>query len=432
MHQRLFALAGALFGLAALPVAAPAGPAAAQPRPPNVVVILADDFGFEGVAANGGEYRTPHLDALARGGVRFVNAHSTPLCTPSRVQLLTGRYNHRNYVRFARFDYRERTFAHMLKDAGYATAVAGKWQLEGGPQAPQRAGFDEYLLWQIAEEGRGSRYWKPKLLRDGRPVPTTADQYGPDLFEAYLEDFATRNRARPFLAYWPMALTHGPFDPTPDGGKRDRPSGPAHFPDMVAYLDTLIGRFVAHLERLGLRENTLILFAGDNGSPREIVSRLNGRTIRGGKGRTTDAGTHVPLIASWPGRIPPGRVNPDLVDFSDVLPTLAAATGAALPTGVTLDGHSFLPALLGQGGQPRQWIFLHYEPRQANSTVKVRLARDTRWKLYDDGRLYDLAADPDEERPVEVDSAEAAAARTRLGQVLARMQPESAPPPPEE
>jgi arylsulfatase A len=362
--------------------------------------------------------------------MRFVNAHATPLCTPSRVELLTGRYNHRNYVRFGQFDFRERTFAHSLKQAGYATAIAGKWQLEGGKDGPHQAGFDEYLLWQISAQQRGSRYWDPRLMRNGVEVKGTEGRYGPDLFLEFLQDFTTRNRERPFLAYWPMVLTHDPFDPTPAGGKRDRPSGPEHFPDMVAYLDTLVGKLTAHLDALGVRENTLILFTGDNGTGRPIESRLNGRPFRGGKGFTTDAGTHVPLIVNRPGFVPAGRVNRDLVDFTDVLPTLAAATGAPLPAGVELDGRSFLPQLKGEAGAPRDALFLHYEPRNGRNNSRTRLARDTRWKLYDDGRLFDVQADPDEQRALlaDGDSPEAAAARARLAALLARMKPTAAPP----
>ncbi len=406
--------------LAALALLA-AGPARADaPRTPNVVLLLADDFGYECVRANGGtSYRTPHLDALAAGGVRFTHAYATPLCTPSRVQLMTGRYNFRNYVRFGQFPFGERTFAQILKEAGYATFIAGKWQLGGGLEGPGRAGFDGYCLWQVFEQNKGSRYAAPKLHADGRLLPGLEARYGEDVFREHVEAFVTRNRERPFFVYWPMALTHAPFEPTPDSRPGAPASGPANFPDMVAYLDKTVGALVAFLERHGLRDNTLIVFAGDNGTGKPITSTFDGRPIRGDKGNTTAAGTHVPLIASWPARGAKGRVCDDLIDFTDVLPTLAAAGGAALPAGVTLDGRSFLPQVRGEAGSPRPWVFGHYEPRHAGfEGVKVRYAHDRRHKLYHDGRFYDFAADPLERTPLAADAAPEA--RRALRAVLDR------------
>ena len=145
-------------------------------------------------------------------------------------------------------------------------------------------------------------------------------------------------------------------------------------------------------------------------------------TIKGGKGLTTDAGTHVPFIANRPGTIPAGRVCDDLIDFTDFLPTLAQATGSPVPQNLTLDGRSFLPQLKGKKGNPREWVFCHYDPEWGNFT-RSRFVRDQRWKLYDDGRLYDVPADPLEEHPLEPGSGGpgAAAARQRLQQVLDRL-----------
>ncbi len=392
----------------------------ADARPPNVVLILADDFGYECVRANGGtSYRTPHLDALAAGGVRFTHAYATPLCTPSRVQLMTGRYNFRNYVRFGQFPFGERTFAQALKEAGYATFVAGKWQLAGGFDGPGRVGFDEYCLWQLFAENMGSRYAGPRLHAAGRLLPNLGNRYGEDVFREHAEAFALKNKDRPFLVYWPMALTHAPFEPTPDS-RPGTTAGPATFPDMVAYLDKSVGAFVAFLEKHGLRENTLIVFTGDNGTGRPITSTLDGRPIRGDKGHTTTAGTHVPLIVSGPGAAK-GRVCSDLIDFTDVFPTLAAAAEARPPAG--LDGRSFLPQIRGEAGAPREWVFGHYEPRHTGfEGVKVRYAHDRRHKLYHDGRLFDTTADPLEQAALAADAAPAA--RRALQAVLDRYERE--------
>lgn len=407
----------------------------ADVRRPNVVLVMADDFGYECVRCNGGtSYRTPHLDALAAGGVRFTQAYATPLCTPSRTQIMTGRYNFRNYVRFGEFDFRERTFAHALKAAGYATCIAGKWQLGGGTRGPYDAGFDDYCLWQFDPATKGSRYAGPKVFRNGEPVTGLEGKYGPDVFCDHLCDFATKNKTRPFFLYWPEVLTHAPYEPPPDSD-RAKPAGKGraarkgadatgNFPDMVEYLDKTVGRLVAHLEKEGLRDNTLIAFTGDNGTGKEITSRLDGRAVRGGKGNTTTLGTHVPLIVSWPAGAKGGRVCDDLIDFTDVLPTLAAAAGAELPNDVTLDGRSFLPQVRGEAGDPRDSIFCHYEPRHGNNQRKVRYAQDRRWKLYQDGRLFDMLADLDETTPVTTETPDAAAARKKLQAVLDRFERE--------
>jgi arylsulfatase A len=175
---------------------------------------------------------------------------------------------------------------------------------------------------------------------------------------------------------------------------------------MVAYMDKIIGRIVARLDELGLRENTLLLFTGDNGTPRPITSKMkDGRSIRGGKGLTTDAGTHVALIANFKGTIYPGRLCSDLVDFSDFLPTLADAARASIPAGAKIDGRSFMPQLLGKKASPRDSIFCWYR-RDPGKTL-FRFARDKRFKLYDKGdypragKLYDVQADPLEQSPIE-------------------------------
>ena len=421
---------------AAFALLAVAGSALADAKKPNIVLIMADDFGFECVRCNGGTYQTPNIDALAAGGVRFTHAYSTPLCTPTRVQIMTGRYNFRNYVKFGEFDFKERTFAHVLKGAGYATCIAGKWQLAGGLKAPHEAGFDDYCLWQFDPDTKGSRYADPRLFRNGEPMKGLEGKYGSDVFCDHLCQFVTKNKDRPFFLYWPEVLTHAPYEPTPDTdrpkraakGKEARRGAEAvkNFPDMVAYLDKVVGRLVEHLKKEGVWENTLLVFTGDNGTGKDIKSVLDGKDYWGGKGTTTARGTHAPLIVSWPGKARAGKVCDDLVDFTDVRPTLADAAGAGLPKGVTLDGRSFLPQVRGEMGNPRESIFCHYEPRHGKNNTKTRYAQDRRWKLYQDGRLYDLAADPDEKKPVAADgmTAEGKAARARLQAVLNRYEKE--------
>jgi len=401
-------------------------------RRPNVILVMADDIGSECFGCYGGtSYRTPVLDGLARTGVRFDHCHSQPLCTPSRVKIMTGLSNIRNYSHFGILDREERTFGHMLQAAGYRTAVAGKWQLYGAEHykdlaftgtPPSAAGFDEHCLWQVG--ALGSRYWNPLIERNGALLPGLEERYGPDVFCDFIVDFIGRNRVRPFLVYYPMVLVHNPFEPTPRSADRENKDRRKNFADMVAYMDTVVGRIVAALDRFGLRENTLLLFTGDNGTNRKIESAAGGRTVRGGKSLTTDAGTRVPLIASRPGTLPEGAVCRDLVDFSDFLPTLADVSGAVPPEGVILDGRSFAPQLRGERGDPRDWLTCYYNPRPGNPKFpEKRFARDRRWKLYGSGELYDLENDVLEENPIAPGEggAEARAARAKLRAALESM-----------
>lgn len=404
------------------------------PRPTNVVLIMADDLGWESLGCYGSTlYRTPNLDELARTGARFNHCYSQPLCTPTRVQLMTGQYNFRNYIGFGVLRPGERTFGHMMQEAGYATCVVGKWQLWGANDArgmggkgvyPDEAGFDEYCLWQV--ERTGPRYADPLMCLNSRVAEEMPNEYGPDIACGYLMDFMERQGDRPFFAYYPMILPHSPFMPTPGSPEWsvDRLQRDGRFyPDMVAHTDTIVGRIVRKLDELGVRENTLVIFLGDNGTNRNITSPTRWGDVRGHKGYPDDGGTRVPLIVNWSGTIPGGQVTDDLVDTTDFLPAIAEVTGAAPPPGVPVDGQSFLPGLRGEEGTAREWVFCHYDPDWANFE-KSRFARNQRWKLYDDGRLYDVAADVLEENPLAPGSggAEAEAARRLLRPVLDRLQ----------
>ncbi|MCB9383649.1 MAG: sulfatase-like hydrolase/transferase [Bryobacterales bacterium] len=373
--------------------------------PPNVVLIMADDVGYECFGFSGSkQYATPQLDRIADSGVRFRNAFSTPLCTPSRVTIMTGKSNVRNYVDFGALSPGETTFAKLFHDAGYATAIAGKWQLQGSADAagtpPAEAGFDTYCLWNTPLTKR-PRYWTPSIEHDGKLLNLPADAYGPDVFSDFLIRFMERNREKPFFVYYPMALVHDPFLPTPDSADRNSKDEQRNFEDMVAYMDKIVGRIDATIDRLGLRDNTVLIFTADNGTHKNIQSRLDGRVIQGGKGTPTDRGTHVPLLVRAPGFGPGGRVLDDLVDFADFLPTLADVIGAAAPKS---DGRSFWPRIQGKTGDPREWLFTWYFPRpfakefdDAYRHAEVRFARDARYKLYGDGRFFDLVADPEEQ-----------------------------------
>ena len=222
-----------------------------------------------------------------------------------------------------------------------------------------------------------------------------------------------------------MILPHDPFFPTPDsevGPERSAMRGREFFGDMVAYMDTIVGRIVRNLEELGLRDNTLLIFTTDNGTHRNITSLMGDMSVTGGKGRTLSTATHVPLIASQPGVIPRGLVCDDLIDFTDFLPTIADATGTDDGDACILDGQSFLPQLRGERGSPREWIFCHYDPRWGQ-WQPARFVMDGEWKLYGDGRLFNLLDDPMEEQALtpSEQGQDAIRIRDRFQMVLDRM-----------
>lgn len=394
--------------LAALVACGIASARAAEPAThTNVVLIMADDFGYECVRANGGEsYHTPHLDRLAAEGIRFTRCHVQPLCTPTRLELMTGLSNVRNYHDFGLLPESQQTFAHLFRAAGYATGICGKWQLGHRPGLPDHFGFDEALLWQHTR--RPPRYANPGLERNDVEEDYSQGEYGPDLINAFACDFLSRHRDKPFLLYYPMILTHDPFQPTPKSPDWD-PTAEGekvlrherHFGEMVTYADAMVGRLLATLEREGLRDNTLVIFLGDNGTHRSITSRFQGEDYAGGKGQTTVRGTHVPLIANWPAVIKEPRVCDDLISTVDFLPTIAAAAG--IDSFDHTDGVSFLPQLHGERGTPRPWLYSWYSPRiPAKGPRPIsESVFDGRFKRYRSGKLYDCVTDPDEKQPLD-------------------------------
>ena len=389
---------------------------------PNIVFILADDLGYETVGANGGtSYKTPILDGLAAGGMRFTHGYAQPLCTPTRVQLMTGLSNARNYLNFGKMDPKVVTFGNYFQKAGYATCMAGKWQLGADLDQPKNYGFDEYCLWQHTR--RPPRYANPGLEINGERKDYSHGEYGPDLVNDYALDFIERNKAKPFFLYYPMMLTHDPYQPTPDSKDWDPKAngegvlqGAVHFGEMVGYMDKLIGKVLAKLEQCGIRENTLVIFLGDNGTGAGTRSMMGDRVVVGRKGKTVDAGMHVPLIANWPGKIAKGGVCSDLVDTTDFLPTFCEVGGIKVVPGVQGDGRSFYAQMRGEKGHPRDWIYAWYSPRQGASTRVDEFAFNHRYKLYRSGKFFDLGSDLDEKNPLIV--GELAGEAAKAAQIL--------------
>jgi arylsulfatase A len=386
-------------------------------RKPNIVLIMADDMGYECLGSYGSAvYSTPNLDNLAKEGVRFTHCYSQPLCTPSRVQLMTGKYNFRNYEAFGYLNPKEKTFGNLLKEAGYDTCIAGKWQLNGmsGPKKypgwddtnrPHHFGFDEYCLWQL-QNGRpeGERYANPLIVQNGKALPRNGTAYGPDVFTNFVLEFIDKKRQEPFFVYYSMALVHDPFVPTPASKEWSRSSdrykeSTHHFGDMVEYSDKLVGRILDKLRQTGLDQNTLVVFTGDNGTNVQITSLMkDGTKVKGEKGSMADGGTRVPLIAYWAGKSARGVVNQDLIDFADFLPTLAEAAGAKVPGEV--DGKSFLPKILGKKSSSKPYVYMYYKPRWGKFEAGV-FARNHTYKLYGDGRFFNVEKDVREQQPLD-------------------------------
>ncbi len=383
--------------------------------PPNILVILADDVGREILQCYGGSsYETPNLNQLAAIGARFEHCYAMPVCHPTRVTFLTGQYpRHLGNPKWGSFPKHAegQTFANVAKNAGYATAVAGKWQLcllKNDIEQPQRMGFDEWSLFGWHE---GPRYHDPMIYENGVLRTNTGGKYGPDLYVDFLVDFMRESQGRnqSFLAYYSMALCH---DVTNDL-KTPVPYGPRgrydNYAEMVEQMDLQIGRLMQFLESSGLDDNTLILFTTDNGTAAKsklyakgkrndfvyenIISEFKGRSVPGGKGRLTDWGTRVPMLAVWKGVITPGQSWNDLVDVSDILPTLADLLDGALPADAKLDGHSFVDLLSGEGHSTREWAYAEHRGRFFVKTQKR--------KLYSTGEFYNTEADPFEKSPLD-------------------------------
>ncbi|MEW6356930.1 MAG: sulfatase-like hydrolase/transferase [Planctomycetota bacterium] len=404
-------------------------------RPPNVIVMMADDLGAKELGCYGNtKHLTPNLDGLAKGGVQFRTCWATPICSPTRVLIMTGRYGFRtgfwNLIGrpgsprpdMPEYDIgvSQITFADVLKTRGYTTALAGKWQLSGKfPTFTQDCGFEEYCIWAYANylpegtthqgafeaKNKPSRYWHPCIIRNAEVLQTKPDDWGPDIYTDFVIDFIKRHKDGPFFVYYPMCLTHGPFYPTPDTlkpGEDKMRHSKDNFKANVEYMDKLVGRIVKALDEMGLRENTIVFFTGDNGTGGE------------GKGQATELGARVPMIVNCPGTVTGGVVSDELVDLSDVLPTVADFGGADLPKDREIDGHSFAPFLRGEPFKGREWIFSYIGDK--------RIIRDKRWLLEGDGKFFDCGDCRDGTSYKDVTAStepEVLAAKERLEEILA-------------
>jgi arylsulfatase A len=416
LNSRLFAILSTVLFLASFLVAF----AAETPvEKPNIIFVLADDLGIEGLSCYGTDrFKTPKIDALAQEGMRFTHTYAAPLCGPSRAAIMTGRYAFRtgatNQDRVTQIKPDQETMIpKVLKSAGYASASIGKWSQFG--LSPADFGFERYLSYQ----GSGI-YWNTQkkgreYLVDGKTVALKDKEYMPDMMHKFLVNFMEEHLKQPFFVYYSLSHVHSEILPTPDSA----PDSKDLYADNIAYLDKLVGQLVAELERLDLRKKTLIIFVGDNGSvaSQSQLCSIGGRKVYGAKGSMHEGGSLVPMIANWPGTTPAGKVSADLIDFSDFLPTFAALAGAPLPANTVIDGRSFAPQLRGEVGQPRDWIFVQL--------AKMWYVRSAGWKLNQNGELFDMSDAPFAEKPVAADSQDPAAlaARQSLQAALAQLNP---------
>lgn len=368
---------------------------------PNILFIVGDDIGYEILTCNGGQsYSTPNIDKIARNGIRFTQAHASPLCTPSRVTLLTGKYNFRNYEAWGYLRPNQKTIGNMFANNGYATAYAGKWQLDGGAESAAAFGWQKYSLWLpflfIDERLEGSRYKSPKVFQDGAYLPDTAtkDKYSDDIFTSYIMHFmdSVSKTGQPFFVYYSMILGHQPFSPTPDDPEfatwnfEGFQADGRFYPSMIRYMDKKIGELLMFLNNKRLLKNTVIIFAGDNGSPSNVRSLYNGFEVQGGKKTTYETGTNIPLLVAGLNRFVKNKKSNVLTDFTDILPSLADIAGIPRPQDFgILDGVSFYPVLInGDSSALRTTIYNTFaiQPIKYNAPWN-RWVQNDRYKLYD-------------------------------------------------
>jgi arylsulfatase A len=395
--------------------------AAESSNKPNIIFILADDLGIGNVSCYGADnFKTPNIDKLAQSGTRFEHCYAAPLCGPSRALLLTGRYAYHTGMTgndsgpLVKPE-NETMIPKILKPAGYVTGMCGKWsQL---PLQPSDFGFDEYLRFN----GSG-KYWNTQAgnksyTLNGKDVPLKDGEYLPDTMHKFVVDFITRHKNQPFYIHYALSHVHEEILRTPDSA----PDSKDLYADNVAYMDKLVGKLLAELDKLKLRDNTLIVFAGDNGTApgHAVISTINGgKALSGHKGEMLECGALVPCMVSWPGKVPTGKVVPSLISFADFLPTFAEVADAKLPSGLKIDGKTFAPQLLGKSeAWPRDWIFVELGRHWYD--------REMSWKLNQSSQFFDMKNAPYAEPLVSTNTqdATASAARNRLQTILNQLNP---------
>ncbi len=431
-----------LFLVLLLLLAGCAGSSADAPSPPNIVLVITDDQGYGDFGFTGNPIlRTPHLDELASESIQVNPFYVSPVCAPTRASLMTGRYNYRTrvvdtWVGRAMMEPDEITVAELLREAGYATGIFGKWHLgDNYPMRPQDQGFEETLVHRGGGIGQPSdppgaegAYANPVLLRNGELEQMTG--YCTDIYFDEARQWMEREHAegRPFFAYIAANAPHSPYHDVPEdlyAYYAAEDLDPAGFPQEVGHplpeendpdrlarifamidnIDDNMGRLTAWLDEAGLTENTLVLFIVDNGpNTRRYVAGMEGM-----KGEVYEGGIRSPLLVRWPARLAPGRLDDHISAHIDLTPTMLDAAGVALPDDRVIDGESLLPALLGETvDQSDRMLVLQSHRGNAPARYNHVSVRTPRWKLVNnsgfglealpDGapafELYDMLEDP--------------------------------------
>ena len=391
---------------------------------PNILLIFVDDLGKEWISSYGAtDIKTPNIDQLAATGLKFENFYVNPQCTPSRLSLFTGQYpfrhgwvNHWDVPRWgggAHYDWTQNPgLGRMMNQSGYATAAAGKWQVNDfrvQPDAMKQHGFDDWCMWtgfEATNPPSGKRYWDPYLhTKEGSK--TYNGKFGEDVFTDFLIDFMKENKEQPMFLYYAMCLTHTPFTTTP--AELDVTEKYPKHKAMVRYTDYLVGKLVKALDEFGLRDNTIIIFTTDNGTTKGIKGTLSGKEINGGKSLLTENGTCMPFIVNCPSKVPEGVVTDALSDITDIFPTCVQLSGGQMPENYVFDGASTADLLLGKSkASKRDWIMsmgggnnaaLSENGVENQYKFRDRVLRDKKYKLFvstnrKPEKLFNLIEDP--------------------------------------
>ena len=374
---------------------------------------MADDLGHEALGINGADdYKTPVLDSLARNGINFNNAYSQPLCTPTRVKIMTGKPNYINYEYFTYLNPNQKTFGNLFQENGYKTALAGKWQLNGVQfdldknqdiNRPYQFGFDEYCLWWLRE--RGDRFANPNIVQNGKKLNKSIDDYGPDIFTDFIVDFIDKNKDDPFFIYYPMALVHDPFLPTPDSEdwtdleKRNAGNKPIYFSDMLSYMDKIVGKISKALDKNNL-DNTILIFIGDNGTDTKVVTLNKGTEIRGAKGSTIKYASNIPMIVNWNSQIKKGFTSDAMIDFTDFYTTFEDILNLESKQSY---GKSILPLITNNNYNEREVLITYYDPIWGSGGLgRGVYAQNKEYKLYKNGNFFNFSNDLYEKKPIDV------------------------------
>jgi arylsulfatase A len=394
---------------------------------PNIILILADDVGYGDFSIHGNPHvRTPVLDRFAREGIQFERFYVSPVCAPTRASLLTGRWWQRGGVwtpapKCETMRAEEVTIAEVLRGAGYRTGIFGKWHNgDQYPYTPEGQGFDEFLGFR---GGHLNLYFDAELLRGSKPEKTRG--YITDVLTDEAIAFIERNHSAPFFCYLPYNAAHSPYQVPDPYFNRFKALGlddkVAAFWGMCGNIDDNVARVLATLDRLKLRENTIVLFLTDNGGTAGVP--LYNAGMRGGKGSMHEGGTRVPLFLQWPARFKQPRVVKEITAHVDLMPTLLELCGVRAPAGGKFDGRSLVPLLEGRkAGWPERFLFTHFaDSMEAPPSSMPGAVRSQRYRLVNDSRakdgaltaeqsanwqLYDMVADPGETKNVAGDNPE--------------------------